>query len=64
MSMEVRGQLVGVGSPLSPCGSWESNSGRQLGSKHLHVLSLLTSPELLDFYAPLLSNVKLFSQIG
>lgn len=63
MRMEVRGQLVRVSGLLSPRGSWELNSCHQFGSKHLHLLSLLTSPEFLDFYAVPLRHVKLFPQI-
>lgn len=34
--MEVRGQLTGVSS-LSPCESWDLNSGCRLGGKHLNL---------------------------
>lgn len=45
MHVEVRGQLAVV-SVLLPCGSWESQSGRQACGKCLSSLCHLTGPEL------------------
>lgn len=43
MHMELGEQLAGVGFSLPPCVSWRLNSGHNLGSNHLYLLSHLAN---------------------
>lgn len=44
LCVKARGELVGVGSLLLPCGSGESNSGHQIWQQALQPLDHLSSP--------------------
>ena len=44
----VRRQLLGVGSLLPPCGSWEPNSGHPVGGKCFSLLRLFYNEVLND----------------
>lgn len=46
LRVNVRGQYIGVGSLLPPCGCWNQAQVVQLGSKHLHLWTTSPSPAL------------------
>lgn len=43
-----RSELAGLSSLSPPCGTWESNSGCQLGSRHLYWLGHSLAPAKRD----------------
>lgn len=59
--VQVGGQIVGVGSLLQSCKSWEQNLGHQ--PRQFHALSHLPGPHLfnsLAFYSPLLLYISTY----